>query len=108
ISRVEDEIYGDFCRRLGYSDIREYEAQQGSLQQEAAQKKLEFTKQKSKIENQLGFEKQRLQATDDRINGLKTQDQRDRDLISELQTERENIQGQLDSLNAELEFLGER
>lgn len=108
IGGVEDEIYGDFCQRLGYTDIREYEAQQGSLQQEAAQKKLEFTKQKSKIENQLGFEKQRLQATDDRINGLKAQDQRDRTLIAELKAERETIQGQLDSLGAELDLLGEK
>ncbi|OAT05528.1 structural maintenance-chromosome 1 [Blastomyces gilchristii SLH14081] len=107
VSGVEDEVYRAFCRRLGYSNIREYEAQQGSLQQEAAEKKLEFTTQKSKIENQLSFEKQRLQATDDRIEGLRSQAERDRALISELEAERKTIKDRLDTLNAELELLGE-
>ncbi|EGE77296.2 structural maintenance-chromosome 1 [Blastomyces dermatitidis ATCC 18188] len=107
VSGVEDEVYRAFCRRLGYSNIREYEAQQGSLQQEAAEKKLEFTTQKSKIENQLSFEKQRLQATDDRIEGLRSQAERDRALIAELEAERKTIKDRLDTLNAELELLGE-
>ncbi|EEQ88536.2 structural maintenance-chromosome 1 [Blastomyces dermatitidis ER-3] len=107
VSGVEDEVYRAFCRRLGYSNIREYEAQQGSLQQEAAEKKLEFTTQKSKIENQLSFEKQRLQATDDRIEGLRSQADRDRALIAELEAERKTIKDRLDTLNAELELLGE-
>ncbi|OAX83968.1 hypothetical protein ACJ72_01670 [Emergomyces africanus] len=107
VSGVEDEVYGAFCRRLGYSNIREYEAQQGSLQQEAAEKKLEFTTQKSKIENQLSFEKQRLQATNDRIEGLRSQADRDRVLIAELEAERKTIKDRLDTLNAELEILGD-
>ncbi|PGH18148.1 hypothetical protein AJ80_04535 [Polytolypa hystricis UAMH7299] len=107
VSGVEDEIYRGFCRRLGYANIREYEAQQGSLQQEAAEKKLEFTTQRSRIENQLSFEKQRLQATEDRIIGLRTQEQRDSELIVELKSERKAIQNRLDTLNAELELLGE-
>ncbi|KKZ64318.1 structural maintenance-chromosome 1 [[Emmonsia] crescens] len=107
VSGVEDEVYRAFCRRLGYSNIREYEAQQGSLQQEAAEKKLEFTTQKSKIENQLSFERQRLQATNDRIEGLRSQEERDCVLIAELEAERKTIKDRLDTLNAELELLGE-
>ncbi|PGH14914.1 hypothetical protein AJ79_02777 [Helicocarpus griseus UAMH5409] len=107
VSGVEDEVYGAFCRRLGYSNIREYEAQQGSLQQEAAEKKLEFTTQKSRIENQLSFEQQRLQATEDRIEGLRSQEERDRALIAELESERKTIKDRLDTLNAELDLLGE-
>jgi structural maintenance of chromosome 1 len=104
---VEDEVYRKFCKRLGYDDIREYEAQQGSLQEEAAQKKLEFTTQKSRIENQLSFEKQRIQATEDRINGLKAQYERDQSLVEELQSQQEEIRNQLDEFNAELELLRE-
>jgi structural maintenance of chromosome 1 len=108
VSNVEDEIYGDFCIQHGYESIRDYEAQQGSLQEEAARKKLEFTTQKSRIENQLSFEKQRLQATDDRMNALKAQHQRDQALIKELRTEQDDIQNRLDELSAELEILKER
>ncbi|KAG0154353.1 hypothetical protein PDIDSM_1733 [Penicillium digitatum] len=107
VSTVEDDIYRKFCKRLGYDDIREYEAQQGSMQEEAAQRKLEFTTQKSRIENQLSFEKQRIQATEDRINGLKAQYERDQSLIEELQSQQEEIRNQLDEFEAELELLRE-
>ncbi|KAG2413816.1 hypothetical protein HFD88_003005 [Aspergillus terreus] len=108
VSSVEDEIYRKFCKRLGYSNIREYEIQQGSLHEEASQKKLEFTTQKSRIENQLSFEKQRLTATIDRISGLEAQHQRDVNMIEELQAEQERIRNQLDEFNAELDILRER
>ena len=105
VSSVEDEVFATFCQRLGFDDIRDYEARQGTMQQEATQKKLEFTTQKSRIENQLSFEKQRLEATEDRIRSLQSQEQRDRDLIEELNQQREAIQTQLDTLNAELDQL---
>lgn len=108
VSSVEDDIYRKFCKRLGYDDIREYEMQQGSLQEEASQKKLEFTTQKSRIENQLSFEKQRLQATSDRINSLQAQYQRDEDLIEGLKEEQQRIRNQLDEYEAELDILRER
>ncbi|KAE8386554.1 RecF/RecN/SMC [Aspergillus alliaceus] len=108
VSNVEDEVYHKFCKRLGYSNIREYEVQQGSLHEEAAHKKLEFTTQKSRIENQLSFEKQRLQVTLDRIASLQAQHQRDQDMIEELQEEQERIRNQLDEYNAELDVLRER
>lgn len=107
VSTVEDEIYRSFCKRLGYENIREYEAQQGSMQEEAAQKKLEFTTQKSRIENQLSFEKQRIQATDDRINGLQAQYERDMSLIDELKDQQQEIRNKLDEFSAELELLRE-
>lgn len=107
VSTVEDDVYRSFCKRLGYENIREYEAQQGSLQEEAAQKKLEFTTQKSRIENQLSFEKQRIQGTDDRINGLKAQYERDMSLIEELKGQQEEIRNKLDEFSAELDLLRE-
>lgn len=108
VSNVEDDIYRKFCKRLGYDNIREYEMQQGSLQEEASQKRLEFTTQKSRIENQLSFEKQRLQATHDRISSLEVQHQRDETMIEELKVEQEQIRNQLDEYEAELDILKER
>ncbi|KAJ5712737.1 Structural maintenance of chromosomes protein 1 [Penicillium malachiteum] len=107
VSEVEDEIYREFCERLGYDDIREYEAHQGTLQEEAAQKKLEFTTQKSRIENQLSFEKQRVQTSLDRVSGLEAQYERDMALIEELKGEQDEIRNRLDEFDAELELLRE-
>lgn len=98
IAQVEDELYADFCQRLKFDSIRDYEAQQGSLQQESAQKKLDFTKQKSKLENQLAFENTRLQTTNDRLKGLQGQAKRDEELIASLAEEREAMQNELEGL----------
>lgn len=105
IAAVEDEVFNTFCQRLGYGDIREYESQQGSLQQELLKKKLEFSTQRSKLENQLQFEEQRLLATNDRIQKLGDHAKRDEDGIETLKAEREAIQEELDELQAELETL---
>ncbi|KAI5291978.1 Structural maintenance of chromosomes protein 1, partial [Ascosphaera atra] len=105
ISGVEDKVYNAFCRRLGFSNIREYEAQQGSLQQEAAQKRLEFVTQRSRIESQLAFEQQKVQGIKARVESLKAQEKRDRQMVSGLEAGRAEIQGRLDRLGAELEAL---
>lgn len=108
VSGVEDEVYGAFCVQHGFDDIREYEARQGSLQQDAAQKKLEFTTQKSRLQNQLSFEKTRLQATQDRIQTIRDKDARDRANIDELNEQKTGIQDDIDHLRAELEGLEEK
>lgn len=107
VSEAEDEIFADFCRRLNYEDIRSYEKRQGSLQQEAAQKRLEFRTQISKLENQLTFETQRLRQTTERIANLEKNSQRDQDLVSELEDEKNQIEEQMDVLSAEMEVLKE-
>jgi structural maintenance of chromosome 1 len=108
IAEVEDEIFGEFCQRLGYANIRDYERQQGSLQQESREKEMEFKTQISRLSNQLQFENDRLKTTDARIRTISASSQRDRDLIAQLDAQREEIGGQLDVLNAEIEELSEQ
>lgn len=110
VREVEDEIFADFCQRLGFDDIRDYEARQGTLQQEAATKKLEFITQKGKIQGQLNYETTRLQSTDDRIQALQDKHSRDRQTIDDLNEQKQGLQddletlkGELDELNAKLE-----
>ncbi|CAD0045513.1 unnamed protein product [Aureobasidium pullulans] len=108
VATVEDEVFAAFCQRLGYSDIRAYEAQQGSAQQEAAQKKLEFTTQRSRLENQLAFETQRLQTTKDRIAKLQADVKEAQANIANLESERDSLNNELDELNAEVEQMNEQ
>ena len=108
VSSVEDEVFANFCQQHNFDDIRDYEARQGSLQQEAAQKKLEFTTQKSRLENQLSFEKTRLQSTEDRIQTIRDKDQHDRATIDDLNERKQGIQDDIDHLQAELEGLEEK
>lgn len=108
VAEVEDEIFAELCQRLEYDNIRTYEAQQGSLQREGAQKKLEFQMQKSKLENQMKFEQDRLQDTKQRITLLESRAQRDQTHMAELEAGKESMQNELDTLNAELEQLKEQ
>lgn len=108
VSEVEDELFADFCQRLGYDNIRVYEAQQGTLQQEGAQKKLEFKTQKSRLESRISYEQQQLQETKSRVKLLEDRAQQDESLISELEAEQESIQTDLDTFSAELEQLKEQ
>lgn len=83
VAKVEDEVFGDFCKRLGYSDIRAYEAQQGSLEQKASEKRNAFELQKHQLKNHLDWAVTRHKDTESRLSRLETQ-------ISELE---QSIQG---------------
>ena len=107
ISEIEDNVFAEFCERLQYENIRNYEAQQGALQQEAAQKKLEFSTQKSRLQSRIGYEQQQLQETENRIKVLRDRARQDEDLVKELETEQESTQKELDTLNTELDQLAE-
>ncbi|KAK3955322.1 RecF/RecN/SMC [Pseudoneurospora amorphoporcata] len=83
ISDVEDKIFKDFCKRLGYENVRAYEAQQGTLEQEAAQKRQDFDIQKQRIQSNMTWETSQHTATSDRIQSLeKTLQRHERDLDS--------------------------
>ncbi|KAL9613513.1 MAG: hypothetical protein Q9167_001955 [Letrouitia subvulpina] len=108
INKVQDEVFGTFCQHHGYDNIRVYEAQQGSLQQERAQKKLEFSTQKSRLQSRITYEERQLQETESRIKVLEDRAQQDEALIRELESERESAQHEIDILSAELEQLAEQ
>lgn len=108
VAEVEDSVFASFCQRLGYDSIRDYERQQGSMQQEANDKRNDFKKQISRLEHTLSFETQRLTATETRIRNIQTSSQRDRDMITELEAQREEIGSQLDELNAQIDQLNEQ
>ncbi|KAL8812311.1 MAG: hypothetical protein Q9223_000108 [Gallowayella weberi] len=108
VSEVQDEVFANFCQRLGYENIRIYEAQQGSLQQENTQKNLEFSAQKSRLQNRIEYEEQQLEVTKNRIKRLEDKISQDRALISELEAERGSTQDELDTLGAEIDQLTEQ
>lgn len=96
IYKVEDKVFAAFCKQHGFTDVRQYEAQQGSLHQQAAQKKLEFSQQRSRLDNQLAFEKQRLESTNDRIQRITSQKKDIQKVIKDLKTEAATIQKTID------------
>lgn len=108
VSQVQDEVFRDFCKRLGYKDIRAYEAQQGSLQQEGAQKKLEFATQRSRLESRISYEQQQLEETKSRIRVLEQRAGQDEKLIKQLEAEQESLQNEIDTLSVEYDQFNEQ
>ncbi|TKX27575.1 RecF/RecN/SMC N-terminal domain-containing protein 2 [Elsinoe australis] len=107
VSTVEDRVFADFCRRLRYPNIRAYEAQQGTMQQEASQKKLEFTTQISRLQGQLSFEQDRLTKTNERIARLEKEISDAEADIATLEGEKQDLDSTLETLHGQLNQLNE-
>jgi structural maintenance of chromosome 1 len=71
ISRIEDEIFSEFCARINVANIREYESSQLKGAQELNEKMLSLKTQRSKVENQLLFERQQFEELQERFTKLK-------------------------------------
>ncbi|KAF2751945.1 putative cohesin complex subunit [Sporormia fimetaria CBS 119925] len=108
VNEVADQVFAAFCQRLGYASIREYELQQGTIQQEAAEKRVQFTKQRSKLQNVLTYHQTQLKSTKDRLSTLKEKAQRDEANIKQFEAEKSQLQESIDELTAELEEMQEK
>lgn len=108
VNQIQDRIFSDFCHRLQFRDIREYEGLQGTLQQEGAQKKLEYSQQRDRLESQLKFRQQQLQDLHTRIKEFDDHIQQDKMLMADLKTKEEASQNELDTLMVELDQSNEQ
>lgn len=105
VSKVEDNIFKDFCDRLGYSDVRSYEAQQGSLEQEAAEKKTEFKVQKMRLEQGLNWDRSQFKEIDGRVKKMETSIARLQEDIKTYTTEKTALEEAIDEDRAQLTTL---
>jgi len=107
VNQVTDQIFSAFCQRLGYDSIRDYEAQQGTVQQEAAEKRLDFTTQRSRLQYHLKQLESTYQGVQDRLKAAETEIKKKSADITELEAKQEELQNASDVLLAELETLRE-
>eukprot|EP00898_Chlorokybus_atmophyticus_P006531 jgi/Chlat1/687/Chrsp104S01283 len=78
MAEVEDRIYSDWCAKIGVANIREYEASYAVKHRKAAEQRLDFQRQITKLQSQLEYEQQR--DTQSAIDQLETR-------ISQLQND---------------------
>ncbi|KOS17427.1 Structural maintenance of chromosomes protein 1 [Escovopsis weberi] len=105
IARVEDEVFSSFCSRLGYSDIRVYEASQGKLEQEISEKRNQYEVQKQKLESRLKWEVARHSDTEIRIKRLQDSVRRLKQDMKSYAKERAEIEAAMGQEQEELEAL---
>lgn len=108
IAEVEDKIFADFCKRLGYSDIRAYEAQQGSLEQEADEKRTQFDLQRSRLESNKSWETSRYKDTESRLHNLEVRLKQLSEDIKSYRAEKKAIEEAMSNDQDNLEALQEQ
>jgi structural maintenance of chromosome 1 len=105
IAQVEDEVFADFCGRLGYSDIRAYDASQGKLEQEVSERRNQFEVQKQRLENRLKWELTRHGDTESRIRRMQDHIRRLKQDIKSYSKEKADIEGGIRQDQDELDAL---
>merc|ERR1719433_1606953 len=124
MNTVEDRVFKDFCRKIGVSNIRQYEERELKTQQERAKKKLEFENQINRITTQLEYEQKRedqlqenvtkfermVQDVEDQLEASKkaenvTMGEIDKEMreIESLKSERSFLKGEIDKEMREIE-----
>ncbi|KAI6246068.1 Structural maintenance of chromosomes protein 1 [Erysiphe necator] len=88
---AQDIVFAEFCKRLGYSDIRAYEAQQGSLEQQIAEERNKFKKHKAGLQNQIDWLKSQYDELSRRISVINSRAESLQDQISQYQEEKSKL-----------------
>ncbi|XP_034372640.1 structural maintenance of chromosomes protein 1B [Arvicanthis niloticus] len=107
IDKVEDDIFQDFCEEIGVENIREFENKHVKQQQENDQKRLEFEKQKTRLNIQLEYSRNQLKKKLSKIDTLKTTIQKGREDINNLKKIEEECLKIVDELMAKQEQVKE-
>uniref|UniRef100_A0A8C6RF75 Structural maintenance of chromosomes protein n=1 Tax=Nannospalax galili TaxID=1026970 RepID=A0A8C6RF75_NANGA len=90
IDKVEDDIFQHFCEEIGVANIHEFENKHVKLQQENDQKRLEFEKQKTRLNIQLEYSRNQLKKKLSKIVTLNETIQKGKDDIDNLKKEINN------------------
>ena len=107
ISDVENKIFAGFCKRLGYENIQAYNAQQGSLDQEAAQKRQDFNLQKDRIQRNLSWETELHNKAASRVKTMQESLNRYKKDVAAYQKEKSQIEKAMGADQDEIEALQE-
>lgn len=107
VAKVEDQVFGNFCKRLGYSDIRAFDASQGKLEQDVSEKRSNFESQRQRLETRLKWEVARHDDTARRIRRLEEEKRRLKQDIKTYTKEKNDIEKSIGSERDEIEALQE-
>ncbi|GAA5824181.1 hypothetical protein JCM11251_001555 [Rhodosporidiobolus azoricus] len=105
IEGEEDQIFEDFCGRIGVSDIREYEEKQLRGAQEDNAQMLKFDTQVARLNNQIRFQSEQVDSTRERLSTLESTAEKQRTTLAQLDSDKEARQAELEQLEADVEAL---
>ncbi|KAG8819272.1 Structural maintenance of chromosomes protein 1 [Serendipita sp. 399] len=102
IDEAEDEIFGEFCSKIGVATIREYEDRQLKAAEEDSAVRMRFDAQISRLNHQIKFSEEQLGATQARLARLEETAASQRNALRSLQAEKDGINSELESLKTVL------
>ncbi|RDA89049.1 hypothetical protein CP533_6199, partial [Ophiocordyceps camponoti-saundersi (nom. inval.)] len=105
IADVEDAVFADFCKRLGYGDIRAFDASQGRFEQEVFEKRSQFEGQKQRLEQRLNWEVTRHGDIDTRIRRMQDKVRRLKQDVKTYINDKTDIEEALNTKRDELKIL---
>ncbi|KAM0280292.1 hypothetical protein ACHAQH_004128 [Verticillium albo-atrum] len=107
ISQVEDRVFGNFCVRLGLSDIRAYDAEHQGLQRQLEEERNRFEVQKERLKSTLSWNESRLKDFQGRVSSM---ERKLRQLEKDLQAyeqQKSEIEDKMGDVSDELDALRE-
>lgn len=107
IAKIEDQVFKSFCVRLGYADIRAFDASQGKLQQEISEKRNDFETHRSRLENRLKWEVARQGDAESRIKRMQDRAKALRREVKSFEKDKSSIESNKRNENDEIEALEE-
>ncbi|WVR05191.1 hypothetical protein IAU60_002203 [Kwoniella sp. DSM 27419] len=100
---ADDEVFNQFCQRIGVDSIREYEDVQLRIAKEASEAMEAFAAQQARIKHQIDFETSQLNNTRERLASLRSTIGKEERNISRLQSTLEDVQSALQNLQADVD-----
>lgn len=67
IHQAEDAIFADFCAKIGFADIREFERGRATLHQEIAERRVQFASMQARLQHQSVFLQQQQRMATERV-----------------------------------------
>ncbi|CAN3372430.1 hypothetical protein DIURU_002491 [Diutina rugosa] len=103
LASIQEEVYGDFCRKYGFIQIDEYERTTGATLRGRSKEKVGFVRAIAALTKQLNFEEERVSELESRADALREQRDTFEEELNECLKTLEEIDSRLDILSAELE-----
>ncbi|KAF8936672.1 Structural maintenance of chromosomes protein 1 [Haplosporangium gracile] len=103
VARIEDEVFASLCRKVGVSNIREYEEQKLKRSQELSEKRAKFETLLSKMRNQLSFETTQMNETKERLTRLETMLKTEMATLDEYGGQRDDTQNKQTAIREDIE-----
>lgn len=95
IHAADDDIFTEFCERIGVANVREYEANQLHISQALNVATQQYQRQLARIAHQRTFAEQQVKNTADRLAFIKASMEKERQRIPRLEEELQNCENSI-------------